>query len=360
MVTAAIGPRRVAMMAGGTGGHVFPALAVAQALRSRGHEVTWIGTAEGLESRVVPDRGFALDLIRVQGVRSSGIKRMIAAPFVILRAMWQALGILRRRQPSLVVGMGGFVTGPGGVVARLLGVPLVIHEQNAVPGLTNKVLSRIATRVLTAFPGTFKKADAVTGNPVRPEIAALAPPAARYGEREGALRLLVMGGSLGALALNEMVPAALGLLTVDGRPEVRHQAGRGKAEAARTAYAQAGVEAEVTEFIDDVAEALGWADLVICRAGALTVSELAAAGVAAFLVPFPYAVDDHQSANARVLSENGAAALVQQRDLTPRALADWLASKDRAALRDMAERARACALPDAGDRVVAVCEEVMA
>ena len=256
--------------------------------------------------------------------------------------------------------MGGFVTGPGGVVARLQGLPLVIHEQNAVPGLTNKLLSRIATRVLVAFAGTFKTADAVTGNPVRADIAALAPPTQRYVQRQGALRLLVMGGSLGALALNEMVPAALGLLGAGERPAVRHQAGRGKAEAAREAYARAGVEAEVTEFIDDMAGALGWADLVICRAGALTVSELAAAGVAAFLVPFPYAVDDHQSANARVLSEAGAAALVQQRDLTPRVLADWLMSRDRDALRVMAEHARACALPDATDRVVALCEEVMA
>jgi len=352
-------PKSVVMMAGGTGGHVFPALALAQDLRGRGHEVTWMGTAEGLEARVVPTQGFDLDLVRVQGVRSSGLSRLLAAPFVIARAMWQAFRILRRRRPSLVVGMGGFVTGPGGVMARILGTPLVIHEQNAAPGLTNRMLARIATRVLAAFPGAFRSPDAVTGNPVRTEITSLPSPAERFADRAGALRVLVMGGSLGAQALNEKVPEALALLAPEGRPEVRHQAGRGKADAARAAYEVAGVTAQVTEFIEDVAEALGWADLVICRAGALTVSELAAAGVASVLVPYPYAVDDHQSANARVLSNAGAAQLVQQRDLSARLLADWLSAQNRDGLRAMAERARGCAVPDATDRVADICEEVM-
>lgn len=349
-------------MAGGTGGHVFPALAVAQALRERGHEVTWIGTAQGMEARLVPARGFLLDFIEVKGLRSSGIARLASAPVVVARAMWQAMRVLRRRRPSLVVGMGGFAAGPGGLVARLLGMPLVIHEQNAVAGLTNRLLARVATRVLAAFPGTFANArqDAVTGNPVRPEITAIAAPAKRFADRAGALRVLVTGGSLGAQALNEILPGAIALIPADARPLVRHQAGRGKAEAARHAYTAAAVEAEVTEFIDDMAAALGWADVVICRAGALTVSELAAAGVGSVLVPYPYAVDDHQMANAQVLAGAGAATVVRQGDLTPAWLADWLTRHDRPALQRMAEQARTCAVPDAVDRVVGVCEEVMA
>ncbi len=354
--------RRVAMMAGGTGGHVFPALAVAQALRDRGHEVSWIGTAAGLEARLVPDRGFELDEIDVKGVRGSGVLRLVTAPLVVTRAMWQAFRILRRRRPSVVVGMGGFATGPGGLTARLMGLPLVIHEQNAIPGLTNRLLSRIATRVLAAFEGTFgNKADVqVTGNPVRPEITALPPPEVRFAGREGPLRLLVTGGSLGAQALNQQVPAAIGLLAEDLRPDIRHQAGRGKADGAKADYGQAGVAAEVTEFIDDMAEALAWADVVICRAGALTVSELAAVGVGSLLVPYPYAVDDHQTANARVLVQAGAAGLMQQSDMTARDLAEWLTDHGRDDLRRMAVAARGCATPDAVMRAVEACEEVMA
>ena len=361
MVTGA-GARRVTVMAGGTGGHVFPALAVAQALRERGHEVTWLGTAEGLEARVVPDRGFPLDFIKVKGVRSSGLARLASAPLVVVRAMWQAMRVLRQRQPALLIGMGGFVSGPGGLVGRLLGLPLVIHEQNAVAGLTNRLLARVATRVLAAFPGAFPAAArvAVTGNPVRPEIAALEDPATRFHARQGPLRVLVMGGSLGAQALNEVVPAAIALIPADRRPQVRHQAGRGKADATRAAYATSGVEAGVTAFIDDVAEALGWADAVVCRAGALTVSELAAAGIGSVLVPYPYAVDDHQTANARVLGHADAATVIQQGELTPERLADWLLQHDRPSLQRMAERARGCAVPDAVERVVAACEEVMA
>lgn len=361
MVTGA-GGRRVTVMAGGTGGHVFPALAVAQALRERGHDVTWIGTAEGLEARVVPARGFPLDFIRVKGLRSSGILRLVSAPIVVVRAMWQAMRVLRRRQPALVIGMGGFVSGPGGLVARLLGLPLVIHEQNAVAGLTNRLLARVSTRILAAFPGTFPHArqSVVTGNPVRSEITNLEAPAVRFALRQGPLRVLVMGGSLGALALNEILPEAIASMPADKRPKVRHQAGRGKAEATRAAYGTAGVAAEVMEFIDDVAEAFGWADVVICRAGALTVSELAAAGVGSVLVPYPFAVDDHQTANAQVLGRADAATVIQQSELTAARLADWLMQHDRPSLQGMAERARGCAVPDAVDRVVAVCEEVMA
>lgn len=353
---------RVAMMAGGTGGHVFPALAVAQALRDRGHEVSWIGTAAGLESRLVPERGFELDEIHVKGVRGSGILRLVTAPLVVSRAMWQALRILRRRRPSVVVGMGGFATGPGGLVARLMGLPLVIHEQNAIPGLTNRLLSRIATRVLVAFEGTFgtRAGVQVTGNPVRPEITEIPSPETRFAGREGPLRLLVTGGSLGAQALNEQVPAAIGLMSGDFHPHIRHQAGRGKADAAEAGYEQAGVTAKVTEFIDDMAEALAWADVVICRAGALTVSELAAAGVGSLLVPYPYAVDDHQTVNAKVLVQSGAAGLVQQSELTAQGLADWLAGHGREDLRSMAIAARGCATPDSVKRAVEACEEVMA
>ena len=354
--------RSITMMAGGTGGHVFPALAVAEVLRARGHEVTWIGTAAGIESRLVPEHGFELDVIQVKGVRSSGVARLVAAPLVVARAMWQALGILRRRRPSLVVGMGGFATGPGGLVARLLGMPLVIHEQNAIPGLTNRLLSRVATRVLEAFEATFPErlAAEATGNPVRAEITALPAPEARFAGRDGPLRLLVTGGSLGAQALNDLLPATIATVPARQRPVVRHQAGRGKADATRAAYADAGVEAEVTEFIADMAEALGWADLVVSRSGALTVSELASAGVGAVLVPYPYAVDDHQTANAKVLSRAGAAVVFQQADLTASQLAGWLGAKDRDGLREMAVRARGCARPGAAERVAAVCEEEMA
>ncbi len=352
----------VMIMAGGTGGHVFPALAVAEELRARGLELFWLGTPDSFESRVVPEAGIPMEWIDVQGLRGSGLRRWLAAPLKLVGAMMQARRVLRHRRPGVVLGMGGFVSGPGGVMARLLGIPLVIHEQNAIPGMTNQWLSRIASRVLEAFPDSFaaERQAQWVGNPVRADIAALPPPAERMAGREGRPRLLVLGGSLGARVLNETVPAVLARLAPERRPQVRHQAGRGKDEATRAAYATAGVEADVQPFVTDMAEAYGWADLVLCRAGALTVSELAAAGLAALLVPYPYAVDDHQTRNAAFLCERGAARLLPQSELCVEGLSDCLDGLlgDRARLQRMAEQARALAQPASARRVADICEEM--
>jgi UDP-N-acetylglucosamine--N-acetylmuramyl-(pentapeptide) pyrophosphoryl-undecaprenol N-acetylglucosamine transferase len=349
------------VLAGGTGGHVYPALAAAQELAGRGWEIAWLGARDGFEARVVPGYGFPIDLVDVRKVRGEGLAAWLLAPVRLVRAMAEAAAVLRRRRPSVVLGMGGFVAGPGGLVARLLGMPLVIHEQNAIPGLTNRWLARVATRVLQAFPDTFPggRLAATVGNPVRADIVALPLPEQRYTERAGPARVLVVGGSLGAKALNDAVPAALAALPAGGRPEVRHQAGRGKAEATEAAYRAAGVAADVTEFLIDMAGAYGWADLVVCRAGALTVSELAAAGVPAVLVPYPFAVDDHQTRNAAFLAEAGAAVLLRQAELTPTRLGGILAELlgDVARLRQMARAARRLACPDAARRVADACEE---
>ncbi|MCW8917805.1 MAG: undecaprenyldiphospho-muramoylpentapeptide beta-N-acetylglucosaminyltransferase [Gammaproteobacteria bacterium] len=353
---------RILIMAGGTGGHVFPALAVASYLRERGHQVSWLGTRRGMEAELVPAHGFEIDYIAIAGLRGNGLLGWLAAPLRISHALVQALGVMRRRRPQAVLGMGGFVTGPGGVAARLSGRPLLIHEQNAIAGLTNRLLSHIASRVLEAFPATFSASKVRhVGNPVRGDIAALAAPEERFAGRQGPLRLLVVGGSLGALALNELIPAALALLPVTDRPEVRHQCGRRHLEVTEAAYETAGVEGEVFPFIDDMAAQYGWADLVICRAGALTVSELALAGVASILIPFPYAVDDHQSANGGYLVKEGAAQLVQQRDLDSAALAEMVGGycRDPVAGREklvaMAQRARRLAMPGATAAVAAAC-----
>ena len=351
----------VIVMAGGTGGHVFPALAAAKELIRRGYTVSWLGAPDSFESRTVPGHGIELDMVSIKGLRGNGIMRLLGAPVALIRSLSQSISIIRRRKPSLVVGMGGFASGPGGVAARLMGVPLVIHEQNAVPGLTNRLLSKVATRVCAAFPGAFpgNSSVEVTGNPVRSEITAIADPASRLAGREDALHLLVVGGSLGAAALNEIVPAALALLVREVRPAVRHQAGRDKDVGTIEAYRTAAVDAEVTAFIDDMAGAFSWADVVICRAGALTVSELAAAGVPAVLVPYPYAVDDHQTANGGYLADGGAAIMVQQSELSAEKLAQILGGFDREKLRQMALNARSLALPEATERVVDICEEVM-
>jgi len=298
---------RVMVMAGGTGGHVFPALAVADWLRRQGCQVCWLGTSQGLESRLVPQQGYPMEQIQLRGLRGSGWRRQLAAPFVLSRALWQALGALRRRRPQLVLGMGGFASGPGGVMAWLLRIPLVIQEQNAIPGLTNRILARLARRVFEAFPGSFgiDLGAETSGNPVRPEISALPPPEQRFAGHDGPARLLVLGGSLGAQVLNRLVPEALALLAPEQRPLVRHQAGRDGQEETLAQYAGLGLAAEVKPFEEDMARAYGWADLVVCRAGALTVSELAAAGLGAILVPYPYAVDDHQTRNAAWLVEAG-------------------------------------------------------
>jgi UDP-N-acetylglucosamine--N-acetylmuramyl-(pentapeptide) pyrophosphoryl-undecaprenol N-acetylglucosamine transferase len=348
----------VLIMAGGTGGHVFPALAVAERLRGEGVEVVWMGTRRGLEAQVVPNAGIPIEWVSIGGLRGKGALGWLAAPFRLGGALAQALAILVRRRPIAVLGMGGFVAGPGGVAAYLLRRPLLIHEQNAVAGLTNRLLARLASRALEAFPGALGGRAVHTGNPVRPEIAALTSPEQRMTGRTGRVRLLVLGGSLGARALNALVPQALRAMAAERRPEVRHQAGTRNLEEALRGYREAGVEAEVVPFITDMAEAYGWADLVVCRAGALTVAELAAAGVGAILVPFPYAVDDHQTHNAAYLVEGGAARLVQERELTPAALAAMLeALVDRARLLEMATAARRLARPDAAQRVAELCLE---
>lgn len=344
----------VLIMAGGTGGHVFPALAVADELRARGVPVVWLGTRAGLEARVVPGAGIPVEWISVAGLRGKGVLRLLKAPFMLVRACWQAGRVLRRVRPRVVLGMGGFVTGPGGMMAWLSGRGLCIHEQNAVAGLTNRLLARIAHRVLEAFPGSLPGAE-LTGNPVRTAIAALPAPQQRFADREGALRLLVLGGSQGARTLNRVVPETLAALAGQGAFEVWHQTGAAHLEAARREYQTRGVAARVEPFIEDMASAYGWADVVVCRAGALTVAELAAAGVGAVLVPYPYAVDDHQTRNARYLVDAGAAVLVPEPELDAARLAAVLGGWDRGRLADMAGRARALARPDAARRVAEAC-----
>lgn len=346
--------RTILVMAGGTGGHVMPALAVADYLRARGWRVVWLGSNDGMEARLVPERGYELERIRFSGLRNKGLVRFALLPLNLLIAFWQSARIILRVRPDVVLGMGGYVSFPGGMMASLLNRPLVVHEQNSIAGLANRVLAGVADRVLSGFPKVLKKCLWV-GNPVRESITRLPPPTERFAARTGPLQLLVLGGSLGAQALNELVPQSLTLLPAAQRPTVTHQAGAKHIETLERNYAQAGVSASTMAFIDDMAEQYAQADLVICRAGALTVAELAAAGVASLLVPFPHAVDDHQTGNARFLADAGAAVLVQQRDLTARGLADLLLGFTRDKLLGMANRARALAKPDATAAVAEVC-----
>ena len=354
----------VMIVAGGTGGHVFPALAVAETLTGRGVPVVWLGTPHGLEARVVPAAGISLVTVGVRGLRGNGLGGWLAAPWMVARAVAACRRALRRHRPGMMLGMGGYVAGPAGLAARWQGCPLVIHEQNAIPGLTNRLLARLARRTLTgldaAFPGRVPVTG--TGNPVRGEIAALPAPETRYAGRSGKPRLLVIGGSLGARQLNRCVPAALAQLPPGRRPEVLHQAGTRTLDAARQAYAEAGVEASVQPFIEDMAAAYAWCDLAICRAGALTVSELAAAGVPALLVPYPHAVDDHQRANAAYLVSAGAAELIDDAALGSDVLGERLDAllADRAHLLGMAAAARARGRPDAAEVVADICLEVAA
>ncbi|WMP18525.1 undecaprenyldiphospho-muramoylpentapeptide beta-N-acetylglucosaminyltransferase [Thiothrix lacustris] len=352
--------RPIMITAGGTGGHVYPGLAVARALIAQGIPVVWMGTRKGLEARVIPEAGIEMAWLEVNALRGKGWQTLLMAPVNLIRALWQSLQIMRKHKPAAILGMGGFVAGPGGLVAALLGTPVVIHEQNAVAGLTNKLLSRVSRRVLEGFPGTFASSQKVmaTGNPVRLDIASLPAPRERLADRDDEpVHVLVVGGSLGAQALNQRVPQALAQLDSTLRPVVRHQAGVKNIDEARSQYAEAGVDAEVMPFIEDMAEAYGWADLVICRAGALTIAELAAAGVAAVLVPYPYAVDDHQTANGKFLADHGAALLIQQQDLTAEKLAGVLKDlcTDRVSLRQMSEASRALAKPHATAQVAAIC-----
>ncbi len=345
------------VMAGGTGGHIFPGIAVAEELRAQGWRIVWMGNPDGMEARIVPQRGYETAWVRFGALRGKGLVRKLLPPANLLSGFWQALRALRRIRPDVVLGMGGYITFPGGMMAALLGRPLVLHEQNSVAGLANRVLARVADRVLSGFPEVLEKAEWL-GNPVRADITAVLPPAERYPGRSGPLRVLVVGGSLGAAVLNETVPQALARLAPEARPIVVHQAGERQIEGLRAAYARVQVEGELRPFIDDMAAAYADADLVICRAGALTVAELAAAGVASLLVPFPYAVDDHQTGNARFLADRGAAYLLPQTELSPDRLAGILSSLDRGRLLNMAEHARALAKPLAAVAVAHVCAEL--
>jgi UDP-N-acetylglucosamine--N-acetylmuramyl-(pentapeptide) pyrophosphoryl-undecaprenol N-acetylglucosamine transferase len=345
------------VMAGGTGGHIFPGLAVAEALRQRSWRVHWLGAPDSMESRLVPPRGFPLETIDFGGVRGKGVKTLVLLPLKLLKAFWQSIRVVRRVQPDVVIGLGGYITFPAGMMSVLLGKPLVLHEQNSVAGMANKVLAGVADRVFTAFPGAMKKARWV-GNPLREAFLNQAAPEQRFAGRSGRLKVLVVGGSLGAKALNDVVPQALALLPADQRPQVTHQSGARQIDELRANYAAAGVQADLTPFIDDTAQAFADADLVICRAGASTVTELAAVGAAAVFVPFPFAVDDHQTSNARFIVDAGGGWLVQQRDLTPEGLAKLIQGVDRAGLLRLAVAAQSVAKTRATHEMVDACEEL--
>ena len=368
---------KVLIMAGGTGGHVFPALTIASELLARGTQVEWLGTRQGIEARVIANTSIPLHYITVSGLRGKSLLKKLLAPFVILVAIAQAWIKIRRIQPGCVLGMGGFATGPGGVAARLLGKPLLIHEQNAVAGLTNRALFPFASLVMEAFPGAFLRptrhsflqrfADphkiTVIGNPVRPGILAIAPPEDRFPGRSGKLRLLVVGGSLGSVAINRVMPQALALLAQDERPLVRHQCGNRNLDDTRAAYASSGlapdIDLELSSFIDDMATAYVWADVILCRAGASTIAEIAAIGLPSILVPFPQSADDHQGENARILERAGAAKVIYQRDLNAEGLASCLRElgQDRSRLLGYAQAARTLAARDASTRAAALCLE---
>ena len=349
----------VLIMAGGTGGHVFPALAVAKVLRARGVGVVWLGVPGSMESRLVPAQGIPIEWVNVRGIRGKGALTWMLAPLRIANAVAQAIGVLRRVKPRSVLGAGGYVSGPGGIAAWLMRIPLLIHEQNAIAGMTNRWLARLATQVLEAFPGSFGASARATtiGNPVREDIAALPAPAERFAAREPRARLLVFGGSQGAQRLNAVLPQALAMIEADKRPQVLHQSGERGFEATQAGYVAAKVEAQVMPFIDDMAKTYAWADLAVCRAGAMTVAELQAAGLGAIFVPLPIATDDHQTKNAEVMVRVGAARIIQERDLTAERLSTIIAEliADRAALLKMAEAARAARITDAAARLADLC-----
>ncbi|MCZ4304994.1 undecaprenyldiphospho-muramoylpentapeptide beta-N-acetylglucosaminyltransferase [Zoogloeaceae bacterium G21618-S1] len=345
------------VMAGGTGGHIYPGIAVAEALRAEGWRIVWMGNADRMEGRLIPERGYETAWIRFGALRGKGVMAKLLLPLNLLRGFWQAFMAIRGAKPDVVLGMGGYVSFPGGMMAALVGRPLVVHEQNSVAGLANRVLARVADCVVTGFPKVIKGSRWL-GNPVRADIVALATPDARFAEREGPLNILVIGGSLGAKALNETVPQALACLSESIRPQVVHQAGAAQIDALRESYAMARVAGDLRPFIEDMAAAYAAADVVICRAGALTVAELAAAGVASILVPLPHAVDDHQTGNARFLADRGAAYLLPQSELSPERLAGILRGLDRRRLRDMAKAARTLARPNAAVEVAQLCREL--
>jgi UDP-N-acetylglucosamine--N-acetylmuramyl-(pentapeptide) pyrophosphoryl-undecaprenol N-acetylglucosamine transferase len=363
-----INKRPILVTAGGTGGHVYPGLAVARALMKQNIPVIWMGTPQGLEARVIPAAGIEMAWLDVNGLRGKGVMTLLAAPVKLVKALFQSIQIMRKHRPVAVLGMGGFVAGPGGLVASLMGIPVVIHEQNAVAGLTNKLLSKFSKKILEGFPQTFSRGATLSqqskiipvGNPVRKDISDIIAPDARLLGRKGRARLLIIGGSLGAQALNEIVPQALAELALNERPEVRHQAGKGKDKTTQKDYSVVGVDAVVTPFIENMAEAYAWADLIICRAGALTIAEVAAAGLASILVPYPYAVDDHQSANGAYLADNNAAVLIQQTEFNKASASKVLHSllSDRETVLSMSKKARALAKTTATDDVAAICAQL--
>ncbi len=356
------------VMAGGTGGHVYPAMAVADYLKAKGWRIVWLCTQGGMENRLIEGKGFEKAMITMQGVRGKGLLGWVLLPVKLVKAFSQSIKALRQYQPNVVLGMGGFAAFPGGLMARLVGTPLVIHEQNSVAGLTNKVLAKFATRVLVAFPTAFTKKmnqkTTLVGNPVRSDIARLPSPELRFSERAQnvtdkveSLRVLVVGGSLGALALNSVIPKAIAALPQSNRPQVIHQAGVKHIDTLNKNYAAAGVVAETRAYIENMAELYAWADFVICRAGALTVAEVSAVGLGALMVPFPAAVDDHQTTNAAYLAEAGAAILIQQNELTDKKLTEILRGLNRETCLNMAMKARALGKPEATATVAKICEE---
>lgn len=346
------------VMAGGTGGHIFPGLAMAEALRARGWRVHWLGVPGSMEDRLVPPRGFAFEPVEFGGVRGKGLKTLALLPLRLTRALWQARAVLKRVKPDVVLGLGGYITVPGGLAARLSGVPILLHEQNSIAGMSNRWLAKLAERSFSAYPAALPGGEWV-GNPLRTEFLQQPAPAARFAGRSGPLRLLVVGGSLGAQALNQVLPLALALIPFEQRPIVTHQGGEKQIDALRAAYAEADVQATLTPFIRDTAQAFADADLVIARAGASTVTELAAIGAAAAFVPFPHAVDDHQTHNARFLVDAGAGWLLPQSELTPERLAGLLQGLDRAELLARAEKAHALRQTGAVEAMVAACERLL-
>lgn len=355
-------PKTILIMAGGTGGHIFPGLAVAEVLAARGWRVVWMGVKSGMEARIVPRSGYEMRFVDFQGVRGKGPINLALLPYRLLRAFWQAAAAIRRLRPDVVLGMGGYISFPGGMMASALNRPLAIHEQNAITGTSTRLLAQVADRVLASFESTFgaRRRVVVTGNPIRAAFVSLPAPEARFAQRTGALRVTVLGGSLGAKALNDIVPKALASMPPGQRPQVLHQAGEQHIDAVQAGYRDAGVEARCVAFVEDVAAELMASDLVICRAGATTLAELTAVGVGSILVPFPFAIDDHQTHNARRLVDAGAALVLPQSELSPQRLAGLIASLDRTRLVDMACAARALGKPDAAQKVAEVCIELAA
>lgn len=349
--------RTILIMAGGTGGHIYPGLAVADALRAQGWNVVWLGAPNSMEAELVPKHGYPVAWVNFSGVRGKGLLRLLTLPFTLLRALGQSADAIFRHRPDVVLGMGGYITIPGGLMAALLRRPLVIHEQNSIAGMSNKVLAKISSRVLSGFPEVLQGTQ-WCGNPVRADIAAVAEPQARFANRSGKLNVLVVGGSLGAQALNEALPKALAMMNEQERPNVLHQTGKKHFETVQGLYAQAGVDADIRAFLDDMANQYAKADVVICRAGALTIAELAAAGAASVLIPFPFAVDDHQTHNARFLSDKNAALLLPQKELSAEKLVQLLRELTREKLLAMAQAARGLAKPDATAQVAKVCMEL--